>query len=231
VREGITSASPFHEQGDMQSAAITFALITLTSAGLGAQAALAWRSGDRFLGAWLGASFHSPVGTHLGGTPGRELFLLGARAAYVLEAYGPAALTFTADLLPAIVVTHNPTYEVRDQATSGGTITYKAVTGRGPVYGGGMSPGLELSTAVGSRMRAFAGGAAGAVWFTRDVPVPDARRFNFTFELGGGLQFFRGSRRAFMLGYKFHHLSNAGSAPENPGLDGEVFYAGVIARR
>jgi lipid A 3-O-deacylase PagL len=216
----------------MQSAATTFALIALASAGLGAQGAPAWRPGDRFLGAWLGASFHSPVGTHLGGTPGRDLFLLGARAAYVLEAHGPAALTLTADLLPAIVVTDNPTYEVRDELTPGGTtFTYKVVTGRGPVYGGGMSLGLELSTAVWSRMRAFAGGAAGTVWFTRDVPVPDSRCFNFTFELGGGLQFIRGPRRAFMLGYKFHHLSNAGSAPKNPGLDGEVFYAGFIARR
>jgi hypothetical protein len=216
---------------EMRCVFVTFALIALSSAGLGAQSAPAWRPGGRFLGAWLGASLHSPVGTHLGGTPGRELFLLGVRAAYVLEARGPAALTFTADLLPAVVVTHNPTYQVRDRITAGGTITYKAVTGRAPVYGAGMSPGLELSTAVGSRVRAFAGGAAGALWFTRDVPVPDARRFNFTFEFGGGLQLGRGARRAFMLGYKFHHLSNAGSAPENPGLDGEVFYAGIVARR
>jgi hypothetical protein len=149
----------------------------------------------------------------------------------VLEARGPAALAATLDLLPAVVVTHNPTYEVSDLFIPGGPRSFKVVTGSGPVYGAGMSQGLELSTAVGSRVRAFAAGAAGMLWFTRDVPVPDARRFNFTFELGGGLQLYRRRHRALILGYKFHHLSNAGSAQENPGLDGEVFYAGIVARR
>ena len=33
------------------------------------------------------------------------------------------------------------------------------------------------------------------------------------------------------LGWKFHHISNAWTAPYNPGLDGNVVYLGVQRRR
>ena len=214
------------------------ALLVLHAAGLGAQAPVAQghaapRPGDRLLGAWLGASFYSPVGTHLGATPDRDLFLAGLRAEWVLEAAGPLALASTMDLIPMAVVTRNPEYRLRRLATfGGGTVEYKEPTGRGPVYGAGLSPlGLKLYLAPGGRARLYAAGAAGALWFTRDMPVPNARRFNYAFEYGGGVELARADGVAFVLGYKFHHLSNLYTAPENPGLDGNVVYVGLLRRR
>ena len=216
--------------------ATTFAIVQLSLSWLGATDALGQtpttqRPGDRTLGAWVGISLHSPVGSHFGITPGREMLLLGLRAAYVLESRGPAALSFTGDLLPAVIVTDNPTYVVLEETTPYRVIHYKAVTGRAPVYGAGFSSGLELSSAMGKRVRAFGSGAAGMTFFTRDMPVPDASRFNISFEFGGGVQVGVGERGGLLLGYKFHHLSNAYSARFNPGLDGEVFYAGIVRRR
>ncbi|HEX8848104.1 MAG TPA: acyloxyacyl hydrolase, partial [Gemmatimonadaceae bacterium] len=79
--------------------------------------------------------------------------------------------------------------------------------------------------------RPYLSGAAGFLWFTRNTPEPEARRLNATFELGAGLRVARGEHRALMLGWKFHHLSNAWTAPYNPGLDGNVFYVGLVRRR
>lgn len=190
--------------------------------------------GDRSVGAWVGFSPDSPAGSYLGVTPGRQLFLVGARAEWVLESTGAIVLAATADLLPVAVVTHNPTYRTvrRVSSSTGAVFESKVVTGESPVFGAGLSPfGLKLYLTHAKGIRLYGGGAAGALWFTRNTPVPDARRFNVTFETGAGVELARSRSQAFVLGYKFHHLSNAYSAPENPGLDGNVIYFGVLRRR
>ncbi|HEX2781359.1 MAG TPA: acyloxyacyl hydrolase, partial [Gemmatimonadaceae bacterium] len=142
----------------------------------------------------------------------------------------------TVDAIPLAVVTNNPYYTDRVVAHAisrrGERVDVLEQTGRGPVYGFGASPlGLEL---FGPRMRVvrpYFAAAAGFLWFTRNTPEPEARRLNATFELGAGLRVAHGERHALLLGWKFHHLSNAWTAPYNPGLDGNVFYLGVVRRR
>ena len=43
---------------------------------------------------------------------------------------------------------------------------------------------------------------------------------------GGGVRVRVGASQWAQLGYKYHHISNAGTAFANPGLDGNVLYAG-----
>ena len=189
-----------------------------------------------FVGAWAGASFYAPGGRFLGGETGRDLYLAGLRAEWMLASRESWALAATADAIPLAVVTRNPYYTNRVVAVAvsrrGERVNVLEQTGRGPVYGFGASPlGLEL---LGPRMRAvrpYLAGAGGLLWFTRNTPEPEARRLNATFELGAGVRIARGERHALMLGWKFHHLSNAWTAPYNPGLDGNVFYVGVVRRR
>jgi hypothetical protein len=190
-------------------------------------------SGDRSLGAWFGVSPDSPVGTQLGQIPDRELFLLGLRAEWVLEDRGPFWLSSTADLLPLAIVTNNPLYHWRTYTTEDGIeLPYREETGRAPVFGAGFSPlGWKLGVTPSPALHLFAAGAVGILWFTRNTPVPDARRMNFTFEYGGGIELPRTPLGVLVLGYKFHHLSNAYTADSNPGLDGNVVYLGVLRRR
>ena len=189
-----------------------------------------------FVGVWAGASFYAPGGRFLGGETDRDLYLAGVRAEWTLASRESWALAATADAIPLAVVTRNPYYTGRVVGTAvsrrGERVNVLEQTGRGPVYGFGASPvGLEL---VGPRLRAvrpYLAGAGGLLWFTRNTPEPEARRLNATFELGAGVRVARGDRRALMLGWKFHHLSNAWTAPYNPGLDGNVFYVGLVRRR
>jgi hypothetical protein len=191
------------------------------------------RAGDRLWGTWMGASLRSPVDTYWGGTtPGRSLVLVGLRAHYVVETVGPVALAFTADLVPAAVVSNNPRWRWRVRVYPEGEYEYKEITDSGRVYGAGLSPiGLHVSAPVWSRVRAYAAGAVGGLWFTREMPLPEARSFNYSLEIGGGLDVAAGATHVVVIGFKFHHLSNMNTALANPGLDGHVFYIGLLRRR
>ena len=208
----------------------TTPLITTT---LAAQGADDVHPGDRTVGAWAGASFYAPVGTWFGHTPDRHLYLAGVRGEWVLESLGPFALATTIDVIPFAIVSNNPTYRVVEfSPTPTERTKIKEISGSAPVYGAGLSPvGLELFGPKIAGARLYVAGAAGGLWFTRETPEPNARRFNFTFEYGGGLRLPLHTGASLVLGYKFHHLSNAYTAPRNPGLDGNVFYLGFVRRR
>ena len=189
----------------------------------------------RSLGAWAGASFYSPGGTFLGGETGRDLFLAGLRAEWTLKSGRHLALAETIDAIPLAMVTRNPYYTDRvvGVATSrrGELVNLLEQTGRGPVYGFGASPlGLELLGPRVRSVRPYVAAAAGFLWFTRNTPEPEARRLNASFEVGAGLRVLRAQHSTVLVGWKFHHLSNAWTAPYNPGLDGNVFYLGLQRR-
>lgn len=184
------------------------------------------RPGARYIGAWAGFSFDSP--SHWGITPGRQLVLAGVRGEWVLETFGSVALLATADVVPLAIVTHTPTYRVQN----GGGGVQKIETGEAPVYGAGLAPvGMRVTMDIEPGVRWFVNAAGGGLVFTRDTPVPDSRRLNLTFETGTGIELVRRTGNAVMLGYKFHHLSNAHSGELNPGLDGHVLYMGYMRRR
>jgi hypothetical protein len=196
-----------------------------------AQSAAPPQLGDRSIDAWIGFSANSRVGDF--DLPRRQLLLIGVRAEWVIETLGPLALATTSDIVPVAVVTHTPAFVTREvQAPNGAVIQVRDETGNRDVFGAGAVPfGFKLYLAATHGIRLYGAAGAGALWFTREMPLPDARRFNLSFEGGGGLEFVRAKGHSMVLGYKFHHLSNANSAAVNPGLDSSVFYLGVSRAR
>jgi hypothetical protein len=186
--------------------------------------------GQRSLGMWAGASLSSSA--VFGTITDRRLFLSGLRLEYVLESTGVVTTTYTIDVHPLAVVTNTPRYGLQQiRERDGSVVTYLVETGRSSVVGAGVSPvGLQVYSRQRRGARFFGGGSAGAIWFNREMPVAYARRFNFALQLGGGAEIAAGNGGVLVLGYKFHHLSNAGTAPANPGMDGHVFYVGVMRR-
>ncbi len=59
----------------------------------------------------------------------------------------------------------------------------------------------------------------GFVASAQDLPVDHADRFNYTFAMGPGLQFFTSHRTSLRVEYIYRHISNAGQADQNPGID------------
>jgi hypothetical protein len=56
--------------------------------------------------------------------------------------------------------------------------------------------------------------------------LPDAGKFAFVGEAGGGVRIFTSERRAVTLGVRFHHLSNGDRSGANRGLNNFVIYGG-----
>lgn len=163
-----------------------------------------------------GASFDSP--TLLGTARQRKLFLLELRYGRVLGGSRSVAYEYTAEVIPVALVFQPALARLTNR-------TEDAV-----VYGAGLAPiGFRFIFNRRGRIKPYAGLSGGFLYSRRPVPVDvaAATRFNFTFDFGGGVQFFTRERWALNAGYKFHHLSNAYRSRVNPGLDGNVVSVGV----
>ena len=172
-------------------------------------------------GVWVGYSPHSFVleGTSLH----RHLLLLNLEYARRLLVHRALTLKYTADLVPVALETQRTTFY---------TVHGKVLRNPpGTVFGAGANPfGLQLNFGH-KRLQPFINSSAGFLYFTRQVPAPASSQFNFTFNFGGGVQFFTASRRSFTTGYKYHHLSNAETGTINPGIDSNIIYIGFSVPR
>jgi hypothetical protein len=177
------------------------------------------------LGVYLGGSRHSPVGRYWGVTPDRDHVQVGLHATIPIIRRPRWSFNFAPEVTPLMIVTNNPTYR-RALAPDGSPTVVEGASK--PVAAVGFAPiGLEGQQRITRRLALYQAGALGALWFTRQAPVLDSRAFNFTFEFGAGLLWTMTPETALRLGYKFHHFSNAKTAPQNPGVDAEMFFIGV----
>lgn len=171
-------------------------------------------------GVWGGASFGNP---HLIGTTGdRQLTVVGLRYSRTLWEPGDnVSLRYTLDIVPLELV-NQPAFIA---CTSG-----LCQNGRETVYGGGVNPlGLKLNFFRHDQWQPYVASTAGFVASVDRVPVdiPGGTLFNFTFDFQAGIQRFNSSRtRAWTLGYKLQHISNANRSSFNPGVDFNVLTIG-----
>lgn len=64
----------------------------------------------------------------------------------------------------------------------------------------------------------------GIILLNRKFPTDNSRRLNFSFDISFGGRLRITEHTAFSFGYKFHHISNAQTGTENPGLDSNFLY-------
>lgn len=184
--------------------------------------------GRRHLSAFVAGSWAKHFGPDYSSIPTQPYGMLVGRAEYLLEDAGPMSLAFYMEAMPAIVVGGVPRYHYADfwLPPAGPMVREKVWDEPAPVYGAGLTPvGVQLYGSISKKVSLFASASAGAAWFTRDMPVPDARQVNFLVDMGGGIRVARATG-AFLAGIKFQHMSNANLGRQNPGIDGNVVYAG-----
>jgi len=176
-------------------------------------------------GIWGGISFDAP--TWIGKTPDARFGNIGLRYGRVLAANDHLAFSWTIDAVPVAVLSVN-----RFTIVPTGSGSFTVQRRREHTYGAGLSPiGLKLNFIRTQTLQPFASGTAGFLYFSKNVPVPGAKRFNFTFDFGGGIDIVSDSRRAITVGYKYQHISNGDRSPINPGVDVQVIYVGYSIRR
>lgn len=105
---------------------------------------------------------------------------------------------------------------------SGSYLTY--CSGRRWAIGQAMSPvGFQWNFRPRRLLQPFVTGHGGYLYTSKAIPTSGAGTFNFTFDLGAGLEWFRTARQSWRLEYRYHHISNAGTTYQDPGIDNGLF--------
>lgn len=91
--------------------------------------------------------------------------------------------------------------------------------------GFGFSPvGFELEYGLNSFI-SFLGGTSGYFMYMRDTfPTDKGRKLNFAFDISPGFKFKIVEPISLVMGYKFHHISNAQTGKENLGIDSNFIF-------
>lgn len=104
------------------------------------------------------------------------------------------------------------------------TATYVNTCGRHWTYVTGFSPfGSRINLRPHARLQPTANLLAGLLVSAKQIPLPGAGSFNFTFEVGAGLEYYLRPARSLRLEYQYQHFSNAATATDNPGVDNGLF--------
>jgi opacity protein-like surface antigen len=116
---------------------------------------------------------------------------------------------------------------VYPDATFSGTYTRSCK--RQWTIGEAISPvGFQWNFRPQHKTQPFLIGHGGTMYSTRPIPINGAGSFNFTFDLGAGIELYRSKTRSVRAEYRYHHISNDDTANENPGIDNgliQVTYA------
>lgn len=97
----------------------------------------------------------------------------------------------------------------------------------GSFSGFGITPlGFQFNFNRKNNIQPFFKSSAGFMYFKKPFPENRGVQFNFTLELGTGLEIMVSNNLSFSLGYKYHHMSNGQFGEINPGVDSNIFYTG-----
>lgn len=191
---------------------------------------------------WGGLASGSPSWGVLGQLPGMNLGIVALRISRPLgkgatEGTGSRLTEFTVDFVPFVRV--SPSYiSLRGTGTActPGRIcmllppasSQHALFPEGSPRGFGLNPaGITTRFRRDRSVSPWLGAAVGALWFDKNVPSTRSARFNFTAALEAGLRLGPPREPGITVSYRFHHLSNAGTAGENPGLASHLVSIGI----
>lgn len=174
------------------------------------------------------STFHKDLS---GPSAGGNFGVLAFRYSHVMKEGKSLKLRYTADLIPVAILNYPRN---REFETSTGTT--EIVHDRKTVYGYGIAPGgLQLNFRNRRKYQPYIAGNVGIMYLTE--VVPDFRtplhprdtgaKLNFTAEFGAGLEIGLKKNRNFIVGYKYHHLSNLYTGNINIGYNSNMVYAGM----
>ncbi|HEV7890165.1 MAG TPA: acyloxyacyl hydrolase [Pyrinomonadaceae bacterium] len=172
------------------------------------------------LGFWGGGSLSGTAAT--GTTEQTRLGLFAFRYARVFSRGENLAFKYTLDV-PFAQLSCPPTQQAPGAQPNGPA----QLAERRNITGAGLSPvGFQVNFRRRERVQPFVQASGGFLYFGERVPDSGGAQLNFTTDFGGGVQWKAGSRRAWTVGYRFHHVSGGYRVGVNPGFDSNLFYAG-----
>lgn len=129
--------------------------------------------------------------------------------------YGPVVDCAPQSAPYTVAIPNGPTYS--------GTETVSC-SGRRWTVGEGMSPvGFQWNFVPRHKLQPFFVGHGGYMYSSQPIPIAQAGSFNFTFDLGVGFELYRSRRHSIRGEFRYHHISNHGTAAQNPGIDNLLY--------
>ena len=161
---------------------------------------------------------YSPVST-VANQPAsdRQFLIAGFSYSYRCWVWSSTSLSYTAAAMPVATLIE-PAEIINQREIPAHAVYGFAVT----------SVGATFEFARKRAVHPFLETLEGIIGSMEPIPVnvPNATGLNFLFTLGGGLRRNIGPRQAISLGYRFVHVSNAGTTSVNPGVNNNVIYIG-----
>lgn len=115
----------------------------------------------------------------------------------------------------------------RGQVSLGAEMVYIEFEKPFLTHGVGFTPRIKYMFVALDRIRPYVEFAGGPFWTDLGGRVhEEANQFNFVLTGGAGVSWFLTPQLAFNAGYRFHHISNAGTAYPNLGLNASLPFAG-----
>jgi lipid A 3-O-deacylase len=116
----------------------------------------------------------------------------------------------------------------RGQVTLGGEALFIQYVEPLTTYLVALTPTVKYTFLTSDRLRPFVEAGAGVVWTDLGDRIPEkGSQFNFNLQVGAGLSYFVAPTTSINLSYRFQHISNAGTADPNHGIDAGVVLIGV----
>lgn len=166
---------------------------------------------------------YSPRSSTLIGTARDSQFALaGLSYGYRCWTPGSVSVHYNAAVMPAAILS------VPAQTVISPDPPYQRQVASHAVYGVAVTPVGFMAEFSRGKVRPFADIVGGVIASTEPVPKrqPNATGLNFLVGGGGGIRWALKYGRVLSLGYRFLHISNAGTTSFNPGVDNNVFYIG-----
>ena len=115
----------------------------------------------------------------------------------------------------------------RGQTTIGAEMVY--IQFREPVltHGVGFTPKIKYTFVSLEQVRPYVEFAGGPFWTDLGGRIPEeSSQFNFVLTAGFGVSYFLTNQTTFNVGYRFHHISNAGTRYPNLGINSSLPFGG-----
>jgi lipid A 3-O-deacylase len=115
----------------------------------------------------------------------------------------------------------------RGQVSLGAEMVYIQFQEPVVAHGVGFTPKIKYTFVALDRIRPYAEFAGGPFWTDLAGKIPEeSSRFNFVLTAGFGVSYFLTDQAAFNVGYRFQHISNAGTRYPNLGLNSSLPFGG-----
>jgi lipid A 3-O-deacylase len=114
------------------------------------------------------------------------------------------------------------------QVTLGGEVAFIQYVEPLTTYLASVTPTVKYTFLASDRLRPYVEAGAGVVWTDLGDRIPEqGSQFNFNLQAGIGLAYFITPAASINASYRFQHISNAGTAHPNSGIDAGVVLIGI----